>query len=740
MKDNLNRKSDDESNKMLSNPSLVFKKTIQTLKKKYGYSSKQIVSDHIIPHNFEKLSADIALFSKDDIQNPKIIGEVKIGNFVLPYVEYQLEEYLKTSNAKYAFLTNGEEWINYQLVKGKLIQIGDIPTAKELEQSDKEKIFVTKPTSSKHLDYRLAKFSQSLWSVGVNFHDSYLQLLTFKLYDEVNENGKYFKQILNDPINQSIILKDLWEKIDKEFPQMFSTNYFEKISDSDLNSVVLELANLSLIESNQFTLSQFILKQYFNSRTKSSVGNGISFELIKFIYDLLHISENDRLVIPYSGPETLVHTLGIHYSKYSKKTKTKDPKIITIEPDFDKFQFLNIISLLELPKFHAFNEDPVKSQILKEFRNTDLVISIPPFGKKITKDFDDLGNYGTEEINYYLQRLISTFDVGTKIAVVVPQKFLFAESIYTKNIRKKIFENSSIKAIIQLPSTVFQPYSGIQTSLIIFEIGISGKKSSQVFMSILPKSESSKEKFSEEISEEILKQYDLFSQKSIVKNPSQNAFTISSSELLENTWTVADKIPEIKELQDVSFKTRLADATESIFQGVSVMGETGKHGKNIPLIRISDLENGLIKTKVGKTVTIDTDRLAKFQRGIIQKGDVLLSCRGTLGKLAIVNATNEGALASSQIIIIRSNDKILPEYLVRILNSDFVQKQISSLSKGISQQYFTINELKNIIISVPPIKQQKDIVSDFLKLEKEIAELEHILTKKRHDLGELVKK
>ena len=36
MKDNLNRKSDDESNKMLSNPSLVFKKTIQTLKKKYG--------------------------------------------------------------------------------------------------------------------------------------------------------------------------------------------------------------------------------------------------------------------------------------------------------------------------------------------------------------------------------------------------------------------------------------------------------------------------------------------------------------------------------------------------------------------------------------------------------------------------------------------------------------------------------------------------------------------------------
>lgn len=739
MKDNLNRKSEDESNKMLkSDPSTIFKKTIQILKKKYGYSSKQIVSEYTIPHDFESLRADIALFSKDNIQNPIIIGEVKIGNFVLPYGEYQLEEYLKISNAKYGFLTNGVEWINYQLVNGKLIQIGDIPNAKELEQADKEEIFVKKPLPTVNLENQLRKTSHSLWVSGLS-EEAIFQLLTFKLFDEVTEHGNNFDDMLKNPQDCVEIVDKLWDKINKEYSQLFSTNYFSHLTSARIHSIIMEVANLSLIESDPISISQFLLKKYVGNVQKSGKGNNTPFELVKFIYELLEISENDRLVIPFSGPETLVHTLDVNYSKYPKKVKTNDPKIITIEPQLNKSQFLNIISLLDLPKFHVFTDDPISSGILLEFKNTNFVISIPPFGRRISKDYDILGNYGNEEIHYYLKRLISTFDIGTRIAVVVPQGFLFRQSTSAEKIRQEIFNSCTLKGIFQLPSNVFQPYSGIQTSLIILEIGVSKKDSYNIFMSILPKSDRSSQKFNKEILDEILNQFHIFTKKSIVKNETQNAFTIPSHDLSNDVWTVPDKIPELKQLLDVSYKTRLLDVV-SVFRGTSVMGETGDYGKDIPYIRISDLENGFIKSNIKKIVKIDRDLLSKFERSIVKKNDILLSCRGTLGKAAIVDSHNEGNLASSQIMILRTKSKILPEYLVYILNSEFVQKQIAVIARGVSQPYFTINELEKIIISVPPIKEQKQIVSEFLKLEQEIAKLEKTLAKKRVELGRLIKK
>ncbi len=724
-----------------SDLSTIFKKTTQTLEKKYGYSKSQMRSDLEIIDDYEPSIVDFAIFSKDVEQytNPKIIGEVKVGNFVFPFAEYQLEKYMNAVNTKYGFLTNGTEWINYQLVNGKLIQISDIPNANELEKIDIKKVLIKKPTPSVHLEYRLRKISQSLWEVGLSDERSSLQLLTFKLFDEVNENSKNFEQMLIDPQNISKVFNNLWKKTNKKYPQLFSQNYFEHVSASNLHSIVLELANLSLIESDPFSISQFLLKNYLSYNPKSISSNGIPFELIKFIHELLQISENDSLVIPFSGPETLVHTLGIQHSNYPKKAKTNDPKIITIEPDSDKSQFLNIISLLELPKFHVFNDDPISSNILLEFKNSNFVISIPPFGRRITKNYDKLGNYGNEEINYYLKRLISTFDIGTRIAVVVPQGFLFRESPSAQKIRQEIFNSSTLKGIIQLPNTVFQPYSGIQTSLIILDIGESKKESYNVFMSILPKSNRSTQKFNEDISDEILKQFHIFTKKSTLKSKTQNAFTVPSHELVNDAWTVPDKIPEMKQLLDVAYKTRLLDVV-NVFRGTSAISEINEHGKEIPFIRISDLENGLIKSNVKKIVKIESGLLPKIENSLIQRNDVLLSCRGTLGKIAIVDSNHNGDLVSSQIMILRTNPKIIPHYLVHVLNSEFTQKQIASYARGGTQLFLTVNDLEKIIISVPPIQKQEEIVSEFLKLEKEIEEIEFKLAKKRSELGKLIKK
>ena len=257
-------------------------------------------------------------------------------------------------------------------------------------------------------------------------------------------------------------------------------------------------------------------------------------------------------------------------------------------------------------------------------------------------------------------------------------------------------------------------------------------------MSIMPKNDSINSKINEEVSNNICKKFQIFIKKSIVKNQTQNAFTVLEKDLNENSWTVADKVPEIKELQVIENKINLVDVV-SVFRGVSV-NDSSSDGKNVPFIRIGDMGKGLINSNTRKTVKIEKDILKKIERALAKEGDVLLSCRGTNGKTAIVESNHYGSLVSSQIMILRTTDKILPEYLIATLNSQLVQRQISGLLRGTAQQYFTINELEKIVISLPPLEKQHKIVSEFIKLKQEIAKLESTLIEKRVKFESLIKK
>ena len=150
--------------------------------------------------------------------------------------------------------------------------------------------------------------------------------------------------------------------------------------------------------------------------------------------------------------------------------------------------------------------------------------------------------------------------------------------------------------------------------------------------------------------------------------------------------------------------------------------------------------NGLINSNTRKNVKIETGILKKIERALAKEGDVLLSCRGTNGKTAIVESNHDRSLVSSQIMILRTTDKILPEFLMATLNSQLVQRQISGLLRGTAQQYFTVNELEKIVISLPSLEKQHKIVSEFIKLRQEIAELESTLNEKRAKFESIIKK
>ena len=106
------------------------------------------------------------------------------------------------------------------------------------------------------------------------------------------------------------------------------------------------------------------------------------------------------------------------------------------------------------------------------------------------------------------------------------------------------------------------------------------------------------------------------------------------------------------------------------------------------------------------------------RRTDLQKGDVLLTIVGTVGRTAIITEENNIVLQRS-VAVIKPNTEINSVYLVGALNSESVIKQLNKGAKGVAQKGIYLNDLKKIIIKVPPIELQNQFAEIVKQIDKQ---------------------
>ena len=117
---------------------------------------------------------------------------------------------------------------------------------------------------------------------------------------------------------------------------------------------------------------------------------------------------------------------------------------------------------------------------------------------------------------------------------------------------------------------------------------------------------------------------------------------------------------------------------------------------------------------------------------------MLFSCRGTIGKKLLVKNELKNCIASSNLIILRSqNSLIYPEYLQHVLDKELVKDQITALSGGIVIPMISLTKFSKIIIPVPSLSKQKEITSKSLKYLEEISKIEKLLEDAKRKYQEL---
>ena len=110
----------------------------------------------------------------------------------------------------------------------------------------------------------------------------------------------------------------------------------------------------------------------------------------------------------------------------------------------------------------------------------------------------------------------------------------------------------------------------------------------------------------------------------------------------------------------------------------------------------------------------------------LKRGDVLLTIVGTVGRTAVITDEKNITLQRS-VAVLKPLKEIKSEYLVGALKSDEVVRQLNKGTKGVAQKGIYLNDLKKLIIPIPPMELQNQFAKIVKQINKQKFEIQNSL-------------
>ena len=140
----------------------------------------------------------------------------------------------------------------------------------------------------------------------------------------------------------------------------------------------------------------------------------------------------------------------------------------------------------------------------------------------------------------------------------------------------------------------------------------------------------------------------------------------------------------------------------------------------VVLINTSDVLDGKV---LNHGYTPNENLRGQFKKSF-QRNDILYSeIRPKNKRFAFVDFDSSDYVASTKLMVIRANDKILPEFLFQLLKSDEVITQLQVLAETRSGTFpqITFSEVAGLDVRIPSIDEQRTIAATLSALDAKIA-------------------
>lgn len=449
--------------------------------------------------------------------------------------------------------------------------------------------------------------------------------------------------------------------------------------------------------------------------------------IIDFIVKIVDPKKNETMLDPSSGTcgflisgykhileQNTNKTPGDNLTPEERKKLMNNVTGYDISPDMVRLSLVNLfLHGFSSPKVYEYDTLTSEERWNEYY---DVVLANPPFmspkgGIRPHKRFGIESNRAEVLfVDYIMEHLTPKGRAG----IVVPEGIIFQSGTAYKSLRKSLTEKFLV-GVISLPSGVFQPYSGVKTSILILDKELSQKTDKIFFVKVENDG------------------FDLGAQRREIDKNDLPIITNDITKYLEGlrngNEVETEKLTFVQKEQilgssDIGLsydrytsKEKFNTTYESVLLGEVCDFEGGSQPPKDDFIY--EPKEGYIRFiqirdygERGKETYIPISKRNK----ICSDSDILIGRYGaSVGK--ICKGLN-GAFNVALIRCINNKERIINDYLYHLLKSNKIQRKIIELSDRAAQAGINPEHLKDTLIPLPPIEIQEELVYELEQYQK----------------------
>jgi len=341
----------------------------------------------------------------------------------------------------------------------------------------------------------------------------------------------------------------------------------------------------------------------------------------------------------------------------------------------------------------------------------DVILANPPFmtPKGGIRPHNKFGIKSNKAEVLFVDYILTHLKPKGRAGIIVPEGIIFQTGKAYVELRKKLVENGLV-GVISLPSGVFNPYSGVKTSILIID---KTKNTNDLFYADIQN-----DGYSLGAQRNKIESNDLPSALNDIKSHSisSNVKWIEKT-TLDTSFSLNFKSYDVVETSSDYDIYSIGDLCDVINGSTPLKSnEEFWNKKDVPWFTVSDIRNS------GRVVNeteqyISRKAIDETSIKVIPKNSVLICCTASVGEYAI----NKIELTTNQqfnSLVIKDKSKLLPEYLF-YLSSTF-KDQLLAVSGKTSFDFVSVKKLKELKIPLPPLEKQQEIVDEIEQYQKVI--------------------
>jgi type I restriction enzyme M protein len=390
-----------------------------------------------------------------------------------------------------------------------------------------------------------------------------------------------------------------------------------------------------------------------------------------------------------------------------------------ISPDMVRLSLVNMY-LHGFADPHIYEYDTLTSQERwNEF--ADVILANPPFmsPKGGIKPHNRFSVQSKRSEVLFVDYMAEHLTPNGRAGIIVPEGIIFQGQSACRQLRKVLVEECLV-AVVSLPAGVFNPYSGVKTSILILDKSLAKKTGTIAFFKIendgfglgAQRREIDNNDMPQALDEIGKYLCHLRAGESVQDLQPIFGLIVKKEKIAENSeYNLSGERYREGATRTTSFPHVRLDSIAEIAAGNSApQGDEYFKGGRFPFIRTSDVgEVHFSDNFIGTTDRLNQRAIDKFRLRLFPAGTILLPKSGASTFLNHRVVMGEPAYVSSHLACIICNEKIaLPKYVYSLL------RQVDARRITSDQNYpsLRLTEIGNIEIPLPPLGIQKEIMAE----------------------------